>query len=86
MLMKNFLPAALALALSIGLLGPTTAQHRPRIKAGRAFAHTSESGKSKSNKARFRRGNNILPTIDLHPRTLEKTKTVKAPKPYKFKN
>ena len=83
--MKNILPALLLLALSISHTGPATAQSRPKMKAGRAFAHTSESGKGKHSKARFRRENNILPTIDLHPRTPEKTKTVKAPKSYKFK-
>lgn len=84
--MKNILPTLLLVALSIGLASFTTTQHRPRMKARQAFAHDSESGKSRNNKARFRRENNILPTIDLHPRTLEKTKTVRAPRAYKYKN
>ena len=81
--MKKLLLPLFALAFG---LGPATAQPRPRILAKRAFAHTSEAGKGRVNKARFRRENNIRPTIDLHPRTLEKTKTVRAPKAYKYQN
>jgi hypothetical protein len=76
----------LLLLLSIGLATVADAQVRPKHKVKRAFVHTSEAGKGKNNKARFRRENNIRPTIDLNPRRLEKTKTVKAPKPYKFSN
>ena len=82
--MKNFLLPLLFLALSTGFAPSATAQPRPKVNAKRAFAHTAEAGKGKANKARFRRENNIRPTIDLNPKNLEKTKTVKAPKPYKY--
>ena len=59
-------------------------QPRPRFKAKRAFAHTSESGQGRNSKARFRRENNIRPIIDLNPHSLTRTKTVRAPKPYKY--
>lgn len=82
--MKNFLPPLLYLVLSIGFASSATAQIHPKVNAKRAFAHSATVGKGKTNKARFRRENNILPTIDLSPRNLEKTKTVRAPKRYKF--
>ena len=80
--MKKILP--LLLLLSIGLADFAAAQPRPRLKAKRAFAHNSEAGKGKTNKARFRRENNVRPVIDLNPHRLERTKTVKALKPYKY--
>ena len=81
--MKTLLLPLLAFAVG---LGPATAQPRPHLHAKRAFAHTSEVGKGRVNKARFRRENNIHPTIDLHPHTLEKTKTVRAPKAYNYQD
>lgn len=82
--MENFLPPLLSLVLSIGFAPSATAQIHYKANAKRAFAHSATVGKGKTNKARFRRENNILPTIDLNPRSLEKTKTVRAPKHYKF--
>lgn len=73
-----------ALVLSSGA-GPAVAQQRPKGIAKRAFAHNSESSKGKTSKARFRREND-RPVIDLNPKNLVKTKTTKAPKPYKFSN
>ena len=59
-------------------------QPRPRFKAMRAFAHTSESGQGRNSKARFRRENNIRPIIDLNPNSITKAKTIKSPKPYRY--
>ena len=84
--MKTLFLPLLALVLSSGLAQSATAQARPKVNVKRAFAHSSEAGKGKANKAHFRRENEggIRPTIDLNPRSLERTKTVKAPKHYKF--
>jgi hypothetical protein len=84
--MKNIIPHLLvALVLSSGVASVAEAQKRPKIKAKRAFSHNAEAGKGKTNKARFRREND-RPVIDLNPNSLVKTKTTKAPKPYKFSN
>lgn len=83
--MKNHFLPLLSFVLSIGFVFSASAhQPRPHVNAKRAFAHTSEAGDGKANKARFRRENNIRPTIDLNPHSLEKTKTVKATHHYKF--
>ena len=82
--MKNFLPPLLSLVLSIGFAPSATAQIHPKVNARRAFAHSAATDKGKANKIRFRHENNMRSTIDLNPRSLEKTKTVRAPKHYKF--
>ncbi|HEX8507689.1 MAG TPA: hypothetical protein VF630_20165 [Hymenobacter sp.] len=82
--MKNILSRLLiALVLSGGVLGSAAAKQLPKVKAKRAFAHTSEAGKGKTNKAQFRREND-RPVIDLNPKSLTRTKTTKAPKPFKY--
>ena len=68
----------------VGLAVPADAQNRPRVKAKRTFAHSSESSKRKNNKARFRPVNNIRPVIDLNPHSQEKFKTAKAGRNFKF--
>ena len=78
--MKYYL---LLLALFACANGTTQAQNRPKIKAKHAFTHSSEASKGKNSKARFRR-ESVRPVIDLNPRNLAKTKTTKAPKPYKY--
>ena len=84
--MKNIIPHLLvALVLSSGVASSATAQKRPKGNSKRAFSHNSESGKGKTSKARFRRESD-RPVIDLNPNSLVKTKTTKAPKPYKFSN
>lgn len=85
--MKNIIPHLLvALVLSCGVASSAEAQKRPKAKpAKRAFTHSAESGKGKTSKARFRRESE-RPVIDLNPNSLVKTKTTKAPKPYKFSN
>ncbi|HEX8326185.1 MAG TPA: hypothetical protein VF629_01505 [Hymenobacter sp.] len=84
--MKNIIPHLLvALVLSSGIASSAAAQKRPKSSAKRAFSHNSESSKGKTSKARFRREND-RPVIDLNPNSLVKTKTTKAPKPYKFSN
>ena len=82
--MKNLLSPLFLFVLSIGLAPSITAQIHPKANAKRAFVHTADAGKGKANKARFRRENNIRPTIDLNPRNPEKTKTVRTPKHYRF--
>jgi len=80
--MKQFF---LLLLLACFAAGTVQAQNRPKVKAKRAFAHPSESSKGKASKAQFRR-ENVRPVIDLKPNSLERSKTVKAPKPYKYSN
>jgi hypothetical protein len=65
--------------------GSVQAQGKPKYKAKKAFAHPSESSKGKASKAQFR-DNRIRPVIDLKPNSLERSKTVKAPRPYKYSN
>ena len=74
---KLFLLLLFAFSLS------TAAQDRPKGNLKRAFNHSSEAGKGKNNKARFRR-ESIHPVIDLNPHSPEKFKTAKANKHYKF--
>ena len=81
---KNFLPPLSSLVLSIGFAPSATAQIYPKANAKRAFAHSAAAGRGKAKNARFRRENNMRSTIDLNPRSPKKTKTVKAPKHYKF--
>lgn len=81
--MKKLIPLLL-LVVALGSAEVTTAQNRPKSRAKRAFAHNSESGKGKNNRARFRRINNILPTIDLTPHKQTTFKTAKANKHYRF--
>jgi hypothetical protein len=77
----------LFLGLGLSLTVPATAQSRPKVKAKKAFAHKSESGQGKNNKAHFRRANDdSRPVIDLKPHKLESFKTAKSPKPYKYYN
>ncbi|MBU6122526.1 hypothetical protein [Hymenobacter siberiensis] len=75
----------LFLGLGLSLTIPATAQSRPKLKARRAFSHTSESGQGKNNKIQFRRESN-RPVIDMKPHKLESFKTAKSPKPYKYYN
>jgi hypothetical protein len=57
---------------------------RTRVKAKHHYEHASESSRGKSSKARFRPVNNIRPTIDLNPRSLERFKTTRAAKSWKW--
>lgn len=57
---------------------------KPRVKANRAFGHSAEASNKRNSKARFRPENNVKPTLDMNPRKLERFKTAKAPKNYKF--
>lgn len=75
----------LLLGFGLSLTLPVAAQPRPRFKAKRAFAHNSESGRGRSNKAHFRK-ENVRPIIDLKPHKLESFRTTKAPKSYKYRN
>jgi hypothetical protein len=81
--MKNILTLLLFVA-GIGVVSSGMAQPHPRKKVNRAFAHSAGASRSKTNKAHFRAENNDRPIIDFTPHRLEKTRTVKAPKPYKF--
>jgi hypothetical protein len=82
--MHKIIPLLL-LGLGLSLTLPATAQSRPNVKAKRAFAHKSESGQGKNNKAHFRK-EGIRPVIDFKPHKLESFKTAKSPKPYKYYN
>ncbi len=68
----------------IGVVSPGVAQPHPKKRNSRAFTHSAGASRSKANKAHFRADNNDRPIVDLTPNRLEKTRTVKAPKPYKF--
>ena len=71
--------------LLLGLVGfsnSVEAQSKPK-KNRRAFAHNSEAGKGKNDRAQFRKENK-RPVIDLTPHKPETFKTAKANKPYKF--
>ncbi|WP_046244978.1 hypothetical protein [Hymenobacter terrenus] len=81
--MKTLIP--FLIFFGIEAIAPAIAQSRPKIKARRAFVHNSEASRGKNSKARFRR-NSKPPVIDLTPGKLEKFKTAKANKPYKFPN
>lgn len=59
------------------------AQTRPHKKYKRTYNHSAEASKGRNSKAQFRR-DNARPVIDLNPRSLEKSKTTKAPRPYKY--
>ncbi|MFD2720525.1 hypothetical protein ACFST9_17525 [Hymenobacter monticola] len=80
--MKQFF---LLLLLACFAAGTVQAQNRPKVKAKRAFSHNSESRQGKTAKTQFRR-ENVRPVIELRPNSLERSKTVKAPKPYKYSN
>ena len=73
----------LFLALFTCASGIAQAQSRPKAKARHAFTHSAEASRGKNSKARFRRESTI-PVIDLNPRSIEKSKTVKGPKRYKY--
>lgn len=73
------------LVLGLSLTIPATAQLHPKIKARRAFSHTSELSRGENNKIQFRRESN-RPVIDRKPHKLESFKTAKSPKLYKFYN
>ncbi|UOQ96535.1 hypothetical protein MUN81_14950 [Hymenobacter sp. 5317J-9] len=79
--MKQFVILLLLLGFAAGT---AQAQNKPKVKAKRAFSHSSESSRGKTAKTHFRAENNIRPVIDLNPRSLERSKTVKAPKPFKY--
>ena len=82
------LPFMLLFALLLGIGAPprAAAQSHPRVSAKRAFAHTSETGKYKNNKARFRPHNPSGPLIDfdVNAHKLEKFKTARANRSSKF--
>lgn len=59
------------------------AQSRPQKKYKRTYNHSAEASKGRNSKAQFRR-ESIRPVIDLNPRSLEKSRTTKAPRPYKY--
>ena len=73
----------LFIALLFGSFSDATGQSRPKIKAKRAFNHSSEAGKGRNDKAHFRK-ESVRPVIDLNPHSLEKFKTAKANHHYKF--
>ncbi|GAA4035406.1 hypothetical protein GCM10022409_20090 [Hymenobacter glaciei] len=79
----NKLSLLLLFAFSLSTAGVATAQNRPKGNLKRAFKHESGAGAGKNNKAQFRR-ENIRPVIDLNPHSLEKFKTAKANKHYRF--
>ena len=62
---------------------PVHAQRRPVAKNKHAFRHPAEASRGRNSKARFRRESSV-PVIDLNPRSLEKSKTTRAPKPYRY--
>ncbi|GAC1591714.1 MAG: hypothetical protein NVS3B25_11410 [Hymenobacter sp.] len=82
--MKKILFVLLCLLFTSAASYAQSKGHKPRIKARRAFSHATESDLGKNSRARFRRENNILPTVDLNPHRLEKFKTARANKNYKF--
>lgn len=49
----------------------------------KAFEHRAETDKNRNSKAQFRRDNKPA-FIDLRPNDPGKTKSVRAPKPYKY--
>lgn len=49
----------------------------------RAFEHRASADKGRNNKAQFRKDNKP-PLIDLHPHNKDKSRSVQAPKPYKY--
>ena len=73
----------LFIALLFGSASVAIGQNRPRIKAKRAFSHSSEAGKGRNDRAHFRK-ESIRPVIDLNPHSPEKFKTAKANHHYKF--
>ncbi|MBF9224055.1 hypothetical protein [Hymenobacter ruricola] len=75
----------LLLLFTVFAAGSVQAQAKPKVKAKRAFSHTSESSHGKTAKTQFR-SQKIRPVIELRPHSLERSKTVKAPKPYKYSN
>ena len=81
--MKQF---AIFLFLLVFAAGAAQAQNKPKVKAKRAFAHSSGSSRGKTAKTQFRKENNIRPVIDLAPHKMEKFKTAKANKNYKYRN
>jgi len=81
--MKKLFFLLLALFFASSASFAQSKSHDPRVKVKRPFSHFSESSRGKNSKARFRRVKNI-PTIDLYPRNLAKSKTTKAPKSFKF--
>ena len=82
--MKHFI--TLLLLLFVFGVADVQAQKKPKVKARRAFSHTSESSEGKTNKARFRHENKGFSMIDLHPKSPTRFKTAKANKDYKFSN
>ena len=81
--MKNrFL--ALLILFGVCCASAATAQPRPRIKAKRAFSHGAEASRGKNSKAQFYRANRGTSVLDLKPHSLEKFKTAKAGKDYKY--
>ncbi|WP_201980081.1 hypothetical protein [Hymenobacter rubidus] len=75
----------LLLLVLFGLADTASAQAKPKVKA-RAFKHTSESGKGKTERMHFRQGRKHRSTLDLTPGKLEKFKSAKANKNYTFPN
>lgn len=81
--MKNrFL--ALLLLFSVCCASAAAAQPRPRVKAKRAFSHGAEASKGKNSRAQFYKANKGASVLDLTPHKIEKFKTAKAGKDYKY--
>lgn len=85
--MKRIFPLLLLLfflAISEGFAQRANGPH-PRRITKKTFAHNTESRQGKTEKTRFRRENRKA-VLDLNPHSLEKFKTAKANKNYKYKN
>ncbi|GAB3572563.1 hypothetical protein [Hymenobacter daeguensis] len=76
---------SLLLALCMGAATVATAKPGPGARSKRAYSHTSESGRGKATKARFR-SQSIRPVIDLHPHKAGVFKTTKSAPAYKYYN
>jgi hypothetical protein len=84
--MKNILILLLCCFLASSVSHARSTGQKPPYKTKHAFKHLSESSKGKNSRARFRPANPDRPTIDLTPGKLEKFKTAKAGKNWKFSN
>ena len=89
--MKAFFPLLLVGSLlAVSTTGCMQDEHPSAYKPSksprpskRAFDHRAGADKGRNNKAQFRHDNKP-PLIDLSPHNPGKTKSVKAPKPYKY--
>ena len=68
---------------SLSTASRANARNRPKRNLRHAFHHSSGDSKGRNNRAHFRRLA-LRPVIDLNPHTLEKFKTARAGRSYKF--